>query len=170
MNRATQESSPGCSGRMAGGFAGHLRVRSAAPGEMPDFAVLFEDPERRRWVVETLAAGGSRALVVERFAGRAWTPVGRTVTAADGETVMALDPGDRGRGLAHEVLRAAIRVLREDPCTHLSASIGADDAKAARVFEKAGFAPAGPCRFRGRPATRYLRNLRGDCTPYNVWI
>jgi len=170
MNGTMPESGAGRGGRTAGGFAGHLRVRVAAPGERPDFAVPFEDPDRRRWVVETLAAGGSRALVVERFAGRAWTPVGRTVTAADGETVMALDPGDRGRGLAHEVLRAAIRVLREDPCTHLSASIGADDAKAARVFEKAGFAPAGPCRFRGRPATRYLRSLRGDCTPYNVWI
>jgi RimJ/RimL family protein N-acetyltransferase len=110
------------------------------------------------------------ALVAERFAERSWVPVGLTVTAADGETVLALYPGERGRGLAPEVLRAALRGLREEPFTELSAFIETGDARAATVFEKAGFAPAGSCRFRGRTSTRFVRNLRGDCTPYNVWI
>lgn len=170
MNREMQQSGPGRGETLAGGFEGHLRVRRAAPGEIPGFAVLFEDPDRRRWVAETLAARGSKALVVERFAGTRWVPVGRTVTDADGETAVALDPRDRGRGLAHEVLRAGVRVLHEEPFLHLSATVVTGDAGAARVFEKAGFTPAGPCRFRGRPATRWIRNLRGDCTPYNVWI
>jgi GNAT superfamily N-acetyltransferase len=123
------------------------------------------------WAAEALETGRARALVVERFEGPTVFPWGfRVEAAADGETVLALHVGERGRGLAHEALRAAIRVLREEPFAELSASIGEDDARAARVFEKAGFSPAGPCRFRGRLSTRYICNLRGDCTAYNVWI
>lgn len=170
MNRAMQENGQGRIGRMDGGFAGHLRVRRADPGEMRAFAVLFEDAERRRWAAETLAAGRALALVVERSAGRAWVAAGRIVTDAEGETAVAVDPGERGRGLAHEVLRAGIRVLREEPFTALTARIGPGEVRAAKAFEKAGFAPAGSCRFGDRPSMRYIRNLRGDCTPYNVWI
>jgi len=170
MNRALQQSGPGRGEGKAGGFAGHLRVRRAGPGEMPAFAVPFEDAERRRWVAETLAAGRALALVVERFAGRAWVAAGRIVADADGETAVAVDPGERGRGLAHQVLRAGIRVLREEPFTALTARIEPGDARAAKTFERAGFAPAGSCRFGGRPSMRYVLNLRGDCTPYNVWI
>jgi GNAT superfamily N-acetyltransferase len=145
-------------------------VRPAAAAEVRQLTGLFADPERANWVKEALATGRAWALVVERFEGLTRVPLGFTVTAADGETALALHVGERGRGMARETLRAAIRVLREEPFTELSASIGADDARAARAFEKAGFSPAGSCRFRGRPSTRYIRNLRGDCTPYNVWI
>lgn len=152
------------------GFAGHLRVRPATAADVRQLAALFPDPERARWMTEAIATGRAWALVVERFEGLNRVPVGFTMTAADGETVLALHAGERGKGLAHEALRAAIRVLREEPFTELNASVGADDARTARVFEKAGFVPAGSNRFRGRSSTRYVRNLRGDCTPYNVWI
>lgn len=145
-------------------------MRPAAAAEAQHLAGLFPDAERAGWVTEALATGRARALVVERFEGLTRVPLGLTVAAADGETALALYPGERCRGLAHEVLRAAIRALREEPFAELSASIGADDARAARVFEKAGFTPAGSCRFLGRPSTRFIRNLRGDCTAYNVWI
>lgn len=152
------------------GFAGHLRVRPAAAAEAQHLAGLFRDAERAGWVTEALATGRTRALVVERLEGLTRVPLGFTVTAADGETALALHVGERGRGMAHEALRAAIRALREEPFTELSACVGVDDARAARVFEKAGFAPAGSCCFRGRLSTWFIRTLRGDCTPYNVWI
>ncbi len=170
MNHAVQEQTGRRRAGRACGFAGHLRVRPATATEARQLAGLFPDAERACWAAEALETGRARALVVERFEGPTRVPLGFTVTAADGETVLALHVGERGRGLAHEALRAAIRVLREEPFAELSASIGEDDARAARVFEKAGFSPAGPCRFRGRPSTRFIRNLRGDCTPYNVWI
>lgn len=170
MNHAVQEQTARRGAGRTCGFAGYLRVRPAAAAEARQLAGLFPDAERASWATEALETGRVWALVVERFEGLTRVPLGFTVTAADGETALALQVGERGRGLAHEVMRAAIRVLREEPFTELSASIGADDARAARVFEKAGFSPAGPCRFRGRPSTRFIRNLRGDCTPYNVWI
>ncbi len=170
MNHAVQEQTGRRGAGRTCGFAGYLRVRPAAAAEARQLAGLFPDAERASWATEALETGRAWALVVERFEGLTRVPLGFTVTAADGETALALHVGERGRGMAHEALRAAIRVLSEEPFTELSASIGADDARAARVFEKAGFAPAGPCRFLGRPSTRYIRNLRGDCTPYNVWI
>lgn len=169
MNGATQRQTGRRGAARTCGFAGHLRVRHAADEER-QFIGLFEDPERRRWAVETLAGGRARSLVIERFAGATWLALGFTVTAADGETALALHVGERGRGMAHEALRAALRGLREEPFTELSAIIETDDARTAAVFEKAGFAPAGSCRVRGRTSTRFVRNLRGDCTPYNVWI
>ncbi len=170
MNNAVQEQTGRRGAGRTCGFAGHLRVRPAAAAEAQHLAGLFRDAERASWVAETSSAEGTLALVAERFARTEWKSAGITVTAADGETVLALYPDERCRGLAHEVLRAAVRVLREEPFTELSACVGEDDARAARVFEKAGFAPAGPCRFLGRPSTRFIRTLRGDCTPYNVWI
>lgn len=170
MNNAVQAQTGRRGAGRTCGFAGHLRVRPAAAAEAQHLAGLFPDAERAGWVTEALATGRARALVVERFEGLTRVPLGLTVAAADGETALALYPGERCRGLAHEVLRAAIRALREEPFAELSASIGADDARAARVFEKAGFTPAGSCRFLGRPSTRFIRNLRGDCTAYNVWI
>ena len=170
MNGAVQQKDTKHIEKRARRFAGHLRVRPAASAEAKELAGLFADPQRGLRAVRALEAGRAMALVAERFAERSWVPVGLTVTAADGETVLALYPGERGRGLAPEVLRAALRGLREEPFTELSAFIETDDARAATVFEKAGFAPAGSCRFRGRTSTRFVRNLRGDCTPYNVWI
>lgn len=170
MNGAVQQMDTKHSEKGACRFAGHLRVRPAASAEAKELAGLFADPGRGRWAAETLAGGRARSLVIERFAGATWRALGFTVTAADGETALALHVGERGRGMAHEALRAALRGLREEPFTELSAIIETDDARTAAVFEKAGFAPAGSCRFRGRTSTRFVRNLRGDCTPYNVWI
>jgi|GEM_PF-1144570 len=170
MNHPVREQTERRGAERACGFAGHLRVRPAAADEARRLAGLFPDAERARWVTDALETGRACALVVERFEGLTRVPLGFVVTAADGETALAIHAGERGRGLAHEAMRAAIRILREEPFTELRASVGADDARAARVFEKAGFAPAGPCRFRGRPSRRFTRNLRGDCTPYNVWI
>ncbi len=169
MNGARQNRDTRRSEKRTCSFAGHLRVSRAAD-EARSLAGLFEDPERRRWAGETLAGGRARALVIERFAGATWVALGFTVTASDGETALALRVEERGKGLAREALRAAVRVLREEPFSELSASIEPDDARAVRTFEQAGFAPSGACRFRGRPSTRYIRTLRGDCTPYNVWI
>jgi RimJ/RimL family protein N-acetyltransferase len=170
MNGAAQERDIGSDSKRVCVFPGFLRVRNASDEELCGFPALFAEPDRGSWVAEAIATGRAKALVVERFAEKTWDPVGFTVTAPDGETALALRPHERRRGLAHEALRAAVRVLREEPFAELSACIDPGDTGSVRTFERAGFAPAGSCRFRGRPSTRYVRNLRGDCMPFNVWI
>lgn len=170
MNGAAQERDIRRSPKRVCGFPGHLRVRNASAEEMRGFARLFADPDRSGWVTETIATGRARALVVERFTERIWVPLAWTVTAADGETALALRSEEYGKGLAHEALRAAIRVLRDEPFAALTACVVQGDVKVAKAFERAGFSPEGTCRFRGRLTVKYVRNLRGDCTPYNVWI
>ena len=170
MNGAVHERGDGRKGSRTCGFPGHLRVRDASPRERQSLAGLFAESAHSGWVAETLAAAGSMVLLVERFANGTWVPLGCAVTDVAGETALALCPDDRRRGFAHEVLRAAIRVLREEPFTQLTACLGPEHEGLAGIFARAGFAPAGSCLFGGRPSTRYVRNLRGDCTTYNVWI
>ncbi len=170
MSSAVQEQGAGRTADQALGFSGHLRVRKASAGEKPGLAGFFACSGHAEWVKETLAAARARILVVERFSEGAWLPLGYAVTDAGGEIALALQPDERGRGLAHEALRAAVRELREEPFAELTACLGPEDAGFFRIFGKAGFTPAGECLFRGRPSTRYVLNLRGDCTPYNVWI
>lgn len=170
MDSAVHERGAVRMGSRACGFPGHLRVRKASGAEMPWIAGLFAGSAPVGWVEDALADARARVLVVERFANGVWVPLGCTVTDAVGQTAVALCPDDRRRGFAHEVLRAAVRVLLEEPLTELTACLGPEHEGLAGIFARAGFAPAGTFPFRDRPSTRYVRNLRGDCTTYNVWI
>jgi len=170
MSSEAQARGAGRTEKRACGYPGHLRVRDASVLERRSLAGLFAESDRAGWVTEAFASARARVLVVERFAKGAWAPLGCTVTDTGGETALALFPHERRRGFAHEVLRAAVRVLREEPLNGLTACLGPDHEGLAGIFAGAGFTPAGTCLFRGRPSMQYVRNLRGDCTPYNVWI
>ena len=114
MNGVAQERDIRRSPKRVCDFPGHLRVRNASAEEMRGFARLFADPDRSGWVTETIATG-RRSPRCGTVRGESRVPLAWTVTAADGETALALRSEEYGKGLAHEALRAAIRVLRDEP-------------------------------------------------------
>lgn len=160
-----------CSMPRTGDFAGHLRVRIAAADESEGLAILFPERDRFRWVEQTLRTDPSWALVVERFEDRKWAPVGLAIVDAAGKMAFGLFPRYRGQGLSSAAIRAALQALREYTLTVITARIGNTERQAARAFERAGFVLSGEAvSTEGRIEYLYRFVIRGECTPFNVWI
>ena len=159
-----------CSVPRTGGLAGHLRVRKAAAGEGEGLATLFPERDRSRWVEQTLRTEKSWALVVEKFENRKWAPVGVAVVDAVGQMAFGLFHRYRGKGLSPAAIRAALQALREYTLTVVTARIGDTERSAARAFEQAGFVLSGQSVSEGRIEFLYRFVIRGECTPFNVWI
>jgi ribosomal-protein-alanine N-acetyltransferase len=67
-----------------------------------------------------------------------------TVVADEGEILtLATDPAAQGRGLAFDLLSAAMTNLREDGVSQVSLEVAVDNPAALRVYQKAGFAAVG---------------------------
>jgi RimJ/RimL family protein N-acetyltransferase len=153
-----------------GVFTGHLRVRKASAEERKELASLFPEQDRSRWVEQTLQADRSWVQVVERFENRKWVSIGVAIVDAAGQTAFGLLPRHRGLGLSSAAIRAVLQSLREYTLTVLTARIGNAERSAARAFERAGFVFSGQSVSAGRIECRYRFVIRGECTPFNVWI
>ncbi len=151
-------------------FAGHLRVRKAAAEESEGLAILFPERDRSRWVEQTLRTEKSWALVVEKFENRKWAPVGVAIVDVVGQMAFGLFPRYRGKGLSPAAIRAVIQAMREYTLTVLTARISDAEPAAARAFERAGFVFSGQAVSAGRIEFLYRFVIRGECTPFNVWI
>jgi RimJ/RimL family protein N-acetyltransferase len=154
----------------AGVFTGHLRVRKAAAEESEGLAILFPERDRSRWVEQALRSDRSWALVVEKFENRKWVPVGLAIVDAVGQMAFGLFPRYRGKGLSSAAIRAALQTLREYTLTVITAQIGDTERSAARAFERAGFVLSKESVSMGRLECLYRFVIRGECTPFNVWI
>jgi GNAT superfamily N-acetyltransferase len=154
----------------AGVFAGHLRVRKAAAKEGKILAGLLMEQVRIRWVEHVLRTDRSRALVVERFESRKWGPVGLAIVDAAGQMVFGLLPRYRGQGFSSAAIRAALQYFRECTLTVITARIGDAEISAARAFERAGFVFSGQAVSADRIECLYRFVIRGESTPFNVWI
>jgi RimJ/RimL family protein N-acetyltransferase len=154
----------------AGVFTGHLRVRKAAAEESEGLAILFPERDRSRWVEQALRSDRSWALVVEKFENRKWVPVGLAIVDAVGQMAFGLFPRYRGKGLSSAAIRAALQTLREYTLTVITAQIGDTERSAARAFERAGFVLSRESVSTGRIECLYRFVIRGECTPFNVWI
>jgi RimJ/RimL family protein N-acetyltransferase len=159
-----------CSMPRTGDFAGHLRVRKAAAEESEGLAILFPERDRSRWVEQALRSDRSWALVVEKFENRKWVPVGLAIVDAVGQMAFGLFPRYRGKGLSSAAIRAALQTLREYTLTVITAQIGDTERSAARAFERAGFVLSRESVSTGRIECLYRFVIRGECTPFNVWI
>ncbi len=76
---------------------------------------------------------------------------------------LAVDPAQRGRGLAKALMDAAAEAAIARGCTVLSLEVRSDNAAANGLYEKQGFTPVGVLRHyyaRGHHATRYRRLLK----------
>jgi RimJ/RimL family protein N-acetyltransferase len=159
-----------CSMSRTGDFAGHLRVRIAAADESEGLAILFPERDRFRWVEQTLRTEKSWALVVEKFENRKWAPIGVAIVDAAGQMAFGLFPRYRRKGLSSAAMRAALQTLREYTLTVITARISDTERQAARAFERAGFVFSGHAVSAGRIEYLYRFVIRGECTPFNVWI
>jgi RimJ/RimL family protein N-acetyltransferase len=153
-----------------GVFTGHLRVREAAAEERKGLASLFQDWDRSRWVEQTLQTDRSWAPVVERFENKKWIPIGLAIIDATGQMAFGLLPRYRGLGFSSIAIRAALQYLREYTLTVLTARIGDTEPSVARAFERAGFVFSGQSVSAGRIERLYDFVIRGECSPFNVWI
>ena len=156
--------------RWAGVFTGHLRVREAAAEERKGLASLFPERDRSRWVEQTLQTDRSWAPVVERFENGKWVPIGLAIVDATGQMAFGLLPRYRGLGFSSAAIRATLQYLREYTLTVLTARICDTEPSAARAFERAGFVFSGQSVSAGRIERLHDFVIRGECTPFNVWI
>jgi ribosomal-protein-alanine N-acetyltransferase len=66
------------------------------------------------------------------------------VAADEGEILtLATNPAVQGRGLARDLLSAAMANLREDGVNQVTLEVAVDNTAALRLYEKAGFATVG---------------------------
>ena len=151
-------------------FRGHVRVRETCAVDKEGLAGRFPDGERRRWVEGALASSESKVLDLEIFEQRAWVLLGQAIADAGGEMAVLLLPRFRGLGFCCAAIRAAVQALRDHPLMVLTARVDEMDRAAAGAFERAGFAPSGRDASGERARVVYTLALRGECTPFNVWI
>jgi len=151
-------------------FRGHVRVHETSAVDKEGISGRFPDGECRRWVEGALASRQSKVLDMEIFEERAWVLLGQAIADAGGEMAVSLLPRFKGLGLCSAAIRAAVQSLRNHHLTVLTARVDEGDRAAAGAFERAGFAPSG--RDASGECTRvvYTLALRGECTPFNVWI
>jgi RimJ/RimL family protein N-acetyltransferase len=151
-------------------FRGHVRVHEASAADKEGIEGRFPDGERRRWAGRALASGQSTVLDMEIFEGRTWVPLGQAIADAGGELAVLLLPRFRGIGLCSAAIRAAVQALRDLPLTVITARVDERERAAAAAFERAGFTPSGMDASGGCVWILYSLSLRGECTPFNVWI
>jgi ribosomal protein S18 acetylase RimI-like enzyme len=75
---------------------------------------------------------------------------------------LAVDPAQRGRGLAKALIEAAAAAARKRGCTAQSLEVRSDNDAATGLYLKFGFVPVETLRHyyaRGRHGTRYRRSL-----------
>jgi RimJ/RimL family protein N-acetyltransferase len=154
----------------ADSFSAHQRVREATAEERRGLERSFPDRDRSRWVSQTLRSKRAWALVVETFENRQWVPLGHAIVDSGGLMALCILPRHRRQGRSPAAIRAALRYLREYPLSVLTARVGDAESAAARAFERAGFVFSGQAVSAGRVERRYDFVIRGECTPFNVWI
>ena len=154
----------------AGIFTGHLQVRKASAEEREGLTIIFPERDRSRWVEQTLRTEKSWALIVERFENRKWAPAGFAIVDAAGQMAFGLLPRYRGQGLSSTAIRAVLQYMREYTLTVITARIGNAERSAARAVERAGFVLSREAVSTGRVDCLYRFVIRGECTPFNVWI
>ncbi len=151
-------------------FAGHLRVRQYAAEERRGLERLFPDRDRSRWVMQTIRCGRAWILAVEIFENGKWVPLGHAIVDTGGQIALCILPRYRGRGLSPAAIRAVLHTMREYTLTVLTARVSEAEPAAARAFERAGFIFSGQSVSAGRIERLYSFSIRGECTPFNVWI
>jgi len=151
-------------------FRGHIRVHETSAMDREGLASRFPDGERRRWVEGALASRQSTVLDMEIFEERAWVLLGQAIADAGGEMAVLLHPRFRGLGFCCAAIRAAVQALRDHPLMVLTARVDEMDRAAAGAFKRAGFSPSGRDALGERSRDVYALALRGECTPFNVWI
>jgi GNAT superfamily N-acetyltransferase len=149
---------------------GHIRVHETPAGVREGLAGCFPDGECRRWAEGALATCLTTVLDMEIFEKRAWILLGQAIADAGGEMSVSLHPRFRGQGLCSAVIRAAVQALRDHPLTVLTARVDEGDRAAAGAFEQAGFTSSGRDTSGELARIVYTLDLRGECTPFNVWI
>ena len=151
-------------------FRGHVRVHETSAVDREGLAGRFPDGERRRWAEEALASRQSMALDMEIFEEGAWVLLGQAIADAGGEMAVLLHPRFRGLGFCCAAIRAAVQALRDHPLMVLTARVDEMDRAAAGAFKRAGFALSGKDASGEGARVVYTLALRGECTPFNVWI
>ena len=149
-------------------------IRTSRPADAPALMALeitcFPEDERfplRTWrhLLGPAAAHGSAVTQV--------VPAGNGIGAAistlyrQGSSVariysLAVDPAQRGRGLAKALIDAAAKDARKRGCTVQSLEVRSDNAAATGLYLKFGFVAVGTLKHyyaTGRHGTRYRRDL-----------
>ena len=162
--KSTDRKAPGSA------FRGHVRVHETSAVDREGLAGRFPDGVRRRWVEGALASRQSKVLDMEIFEQRAWVLLGQAIADAGGEMAVLLLPRFRGLGFCCTAIRAAVQALRDHPLMVLTARVDEMDRAAAGAFKRAGFSPSGRDALGERSRDVYALALRGECTPFNVWI
>jgi RimJ/RimL family protein N-acetyltransferase len=107
---------------------------------------------------------------MEIFEQRAWVLLGQAIADAGGEMAVLLLPRFRGLGFCCAAIRAAVQALRDHPLMVLTARVDEMDRAAAGAFQRAGFTLSGRDAPGEGARVVYTLALRGECTPFNVWI
>ena len=119
-----------------------MTVRVATEADVPavaalDAAVFGADAWSAQQVREELTGDGRRAWVVGE------PLVGYTVTWRSGDVVdlnrIAVRPEDRGRGLARQLLDAALEASRADRADRVLLEVAATNTAALALYASAGF-------------------------------
>ncbi len=120
--------------------------------------------------MQTVRCGSAWILAVEVFENGKWVPLGHAIVDAGGQIALCIFPRYRGQGLSPAAIRAVLQTMREYTLTVLTARISDAEPAAARAFERAGFVFSGQSVSAGRIKRLYSFSIRGECTPFNVWI
>ncbi len=114
--------------------------------------------------------GRAWILAVENFENGKWVTLGYAIVDTGGQIALCILPRYRGQGLSPAAVRAVLQTMRDYTLTVLTARVSEAEPAAARAFERAGFIFSGQSVSAGRIERLYSFSIRGECTPYNVWI